>query len=314
MLHLNDFKSAQTRINSYIKQTPVSYHAPLNLHFKWENHQNTGSFKLRNALNKVLTLTPEQLQAGLVAASSGNHGKSVAYTAKLIGANARIFVPWYASEVKVNSIEEMGFCVERISGVYQDTENQARTVAMETGATYLSPYNDWEGIAGAGTIALEWFVQTSELSRLLIPVGAGALLVGIALAVRSIHPEIEIIGIQATASPYLHHQFYYGHMEKIEQQPTIMEGLAGALEPGAITIDWFPKVCDRVILVADSEVETAISYAYSNLGEIVEGSAAVGLAAVLAGKVSTLDRPTGALITGGNIDRQQHREICARLK
>ena len=150
--------------------------------------------------------------------------------------------------------------------------------------------------------------QTPQLSKLLIPVGAGALLVGVALAARSIRPDIEIIGIQASASPYLHHQFYYGQMEGIEEQPTIMEGLAGALEPNAITINWFCQVCDQVILVTDSEVKTAIFYAYHKLKQIIEGSAAVGLAAVLAGKVSAVEKPTGILVTGGNIDPQKHQE------
>ncbi|MBT9317752.1 threonine ammonia-lyase [Leptothoe spongobia] len=313
MLKLQDFEAAQARFGSYIQKTPVSYHQPLDVYFKWENQQNTGSFKLRGALNKILTLSPEELKSGLVAASSGNHGKSLAYAAQLIGVTAHIFVPWYASDVKVTAINDMGAQVERVPGVYQDTEVRAQSVVAETSATYVSPYNDWNGIAGAGTIGLEWLAQTPQLSRLLIPVGAGALLVGIALAARSIRPDIEIVGIQAEASPYLHHQFYHGHMDGIEQHPTIMEGLAGALESSAITIDWFCQLCDQVILVTDSEVETAISCAYHQLGEVIEGSAAVGLAAVLAGKISTADKPTGVLITGGNIDMTKHQEITRKL-
>ncbi len=313
MLKQEDFKAAQARIAAHIQHTPVSYHAPARLHFKWESQQRTGSFKIRGAFNTVLQLTDSQLQAGLVAASSGNHGLAVAFAAQQAGATAHIFVAADAPPVKVAAIESRGARVERVPGLYQEVEERAQAVADQRGATYLCPYNDWEGITGSGTIALEWLEQTPELSRLLIPVGAGALLTGVALAARSLRPDLEIIGVQAAASPYLYQQFYEGHMRGVSQQPTLMEGLAGALKPGAITIDWLPQMCDAMFLITEDEAATAVAYAYRELGETVEATGAVGLAAVLAGKVSAADRPTGVLISGGNIDADKHRDLCTRF-
>lgn len=304
-----DFESAQTRIAPYIWPTPVSYHAPLHLHFKWENQQRTGSYKFRSALNKVLTLRPEQLQAELVAASCGNYGKAVATAAQLVGAQARIFVPTYTPQTRVEHIKKLAARVEYVPGIYQDAEKRVRAVVKETGAIDFSPY-DSDTVAGNGSIALEWLAETPELTRLLIPVGGGGLIVGVALAARAICPEIEIIGVQAAASPYLYHQFYHGRMENVIEHPTLMQGLAGIPAVDGIIIDSLPQACDAIVLVTEEEVARAVAYAYHKLGQMVEASGAATLAAVLAGKVSTTDRPTGALISGGNIDDDELKSIC----
>lgn len=316
MLALVDFEDALARIAPYIVETPVSYHAPLRLWFKWENHQRTHSFKPRGALNKILALSPQSLGAGLVAASAGNHGQGVALAAQIAGASARIFVPASAPEVKVAGIQALGAIVERVPGNYGDTEAHAIDDARRTGATYVSPYNDREVIAGAGTVALEWLRQMqgreAGLQRWLIPLGGGGLIAGVGLVARALIPGVEVIGVQSEASPYLFQQYYTGNMEGVVEQPTLTDGLAGSVEPGAITIDLLPQVCDRVVLVTEDDIETAIAYASHELGEVIEGSSAVGLAAVLAHKVTVDDRPIGTLITGGNIDPAKHAAICAR--
>jgi len=304
-----DFTIARNCITPYIKQTPVSYDSALNLYFKWENQQYTGSFKLRSILNKILNLTLEQQNLEIITASSGNFGVGLAYVAEKFGLTTRIFIPEYTSSSKVAQIKRMGAIVEQIPGVYQDVENHAKFFATQINAIYLSSYNDWDMIYGNGTITLEWFEQTPKLSQLLIPLGSGALLSGMALAARYQYPNIKVIGIQAIASPYLHHQFHYGYMEGISQHMTIMEGLAGAPETNAITIDLISQLCDDVILLDDDDVERAIAYAYHKFGEIVEASGAVGLAAVLANKVSTKKCTTGVIISGGNIDSHTHSAL-----
>ncbi len=158
-------------------------------------------------------------------------------------------------------------------------------------------------ISGHGTIALEWFEQMQEdLSQILIPLGAGALLSGIALAARNLYPNIRIVGVQAASSPYLYSQFHHGHMENIVERPTIMEGLAGALEQGAVTIEMISELCDDVVLVDDEDAKKAVAYVWHEFGKIAEPSGVAGLAAVLTNKVSVEGHLTGTIISGGNID------------
>jgi threonine dehydratase len=247
-----------------------------------------------------------------VAASAGNHGQGVALAAQLAGTTARIFVPESTPQVKVTRMQQLGASVEHVHGYYGEAEARAIREAAQTGSTYVSPYNDPAVIAGAGTTALEWLEQAPELQRWLVPLGGGGLIAGVGVVARALRPDIEIIGVQSEASPYLYQQFYRGTMDDVVELPSLTDGLAGSVEPGSVTIDLLPRVCNQVVLVTEEDVARAIAYAYWELGEVVEGSAAVGLAAVLADKVSTVDRGTGALITGGNIDPDKHAAICAR--
>ncbi|NJN44343.1 MAG: pyridoxal-phosphate dependent enzyme [Anaerolineae bacterium] len=181
------------------------------------------------------------------------------------------------------------------------------------GIPFISPYNDQEVIAGAGTIALEWLDQVPALGRILVPAGGGGLITGVGLAAKAIRPEIEIIGVLSEASPYLYHHFYTGTMENVVELPTLTDGLAGAIEPGSITLDWLHQACDSIIQVTESEVGAAITYLFREMGETVEGSGAVGLAAVMAGKIRTDDCVTGTIVSGGNIDVNKLDSLLARL-
>jgi threonine dehydratase len=310
---LDDIQAARERIAPYIERSPVSESGALGLAFKWENHQRTHSFKPRGALNKVLSLSPQRLYAGLIAASAGNHGQGVALAAQLCAAKARIFVPQSTPEVKVARMLALGAQVERVPGLYGDAETRALAVAAVTGSTYVSPYNDAQVIAGAGTLALEWLEQAPHLQRWLVPLGGGGLIAGMGLVARALRPDLHVIGVQSVASPHLYQQFYHGHMDGVVEQPTLTDGLAGSVETGSITIDLLPRVCDAVVLVTEDEIGRAIAYAAKMLAEVIEGSAAVGLAAVLAGKVNVAERLTGALITGGNIDPARHAAVCGQF-
>ncbi len=310
MITLADVEQARQCIAPHVLRTPVTRDESLNLWLKWENRQHTHSFKPRGALNKVLSLSPAELQAGLVAASAGNHGQGVALAAGLVGAPVRVVVPESAAQVKVERMRQLGATVERVPGLYGDAETHALRLAARTAATYVSPYNDPRVIAGAGTLMLELLEQAPEVTRWLVPLGGGGLIAGVGSGARALNPRLQVIGGQSEASPYLYQQFYRGHMEGVVERPTLTDGLAGSVEAGSVTIDLLPQVCDGVVLVSEEEIAEAIRYAYRRLGEVIEGSAAVGLAAVLAGKLSTTDRPTGALITGGNIDPACHALIC----
>jgi len=307
-----DFNAARASLP--LSPTPTTYHEPLHLHFKWENFQPTKSFKVRGALHKILAMPPEQTQRGLITGSAGNHGQAVALAARQLNIPAQIFVPSATPRVKTDRMLSLGAEVIRVPGLYSEAEAQAIRTARQTGQTFVSPYNDPDIITGAGTVAVEWLTQVPALERILVPVGGGGLICGVGLAAKQINPNIEIIGVLSVASPYLYHQFYEGHMRDVVEQPTLTDGLAGAVEDGSITIDLISQAADAIIQLEEDEIAQAIVYAQNRLGETVEGSGAVGLAAVLAGKVSTTEKVTGAVVTGGNIDPDKLQQVLAASK
>ena len=309
MIPYANFLIAQNRIQAHVRRTPSTFDKKFHLYFKWENHQPTHSFKVRGALNKILAM--KELPPLLVTGSAGNHGQAVALAAQITGTQAWVFVPENTPTVKVNRMLELGAKVERVPGLFGDAEAKAIQTARVHSVPFISPYNDSEVIAGAGTIALEWLEQLPVLGRILVPAGGGGLISGVGLAAKALRPEIEIIGVLSEASPYLYHQFYYGHMREVVELPTLTDGLAGAVEAGSITLELIFQACDAFVQVSEAEVAQAVAYMYQQLGETVEGSGAVGLAAVMAGKVETT-RPTGVLVSGGNIDAEKLQGILTR--
>ncbi|NUM45893.1 MAG: pyridoxal-phosphate dependent enzyme [Anaerolineales bacterium] len=315
MFTLPTFQTAQTRLHPHLVPTPMTYATPAHLHLKWENHQPTHSFKVRGAINKILAMP--SLPPLLITGSAGNHGQAVAHAAQIASQStptqAWVFVPENTPHVKVNRMIALGAKVERVPGLFADAEAKAIRTAREHGVPFISAYNDRDVIAGAGTIALEMLAQTPTLTRILVPAGGGGLISGVGLAAKAVNPAIEVIGVLAEASPYLYHQFYYGHMRDVEEHPTLTDGLAGAVEPGSITLDLITQACDAIVQVTEAEVANAIAFLYRELGEVVEGSGAVGLAAVMAGKIRTDDRVTGTIVSGGNIDPEKLAHILAHI-
>ncbi len=304
-----DFDRAVSRIRGHVHRTPVTVDPDIGMSFKWESHQETRSFKVRGAFNKILALRP--LPARLITGSAGNHGLAVALAGQTLGIEVQVFVPRAAPEVKVSRMQDLGAKVSRVPGLFGDAEAQAILEARRQGVPFISPYNDPDVVAGAGTITLEWLDQQPDLGRILVPVGGGGLICGIGLAARKRRPDIEIVGVLSEASPYLYHQLYFGRMDRVVERPTLTDGLAGAVEPGSITIDLLAAAVDRIVQLEEAEIAAAIAHHYRQHKEIVEGSGAVGLAAVLSGKVATQDRPTGAVISGGNIDRSTLNRVLA---
>lgn len=295
-----DFDAALHRIRPHLPETPVTFLPSVGLHLKWESHQPTRSFKVRGAFNKMMAVAPAPPL--VITGSAGNHGLAVALAAKMLGIRARVFVPEAAPDVKVDRMRALGAEVVRVAGLYGDAEARAIGAAREAGAPFISPYNDVEIISGAGTIAMELLQQIPDLGRILVPVGGGGLIAGVGLAAKRLRPGIEVVGVLSEASPYLYQQFYAGHMRDVVELPTLTDGLAGAVEPGSITIDLISQAADRIEKVAEAQVAQAIARLFIETGEVVEGSGAVGLAAVLSGQVGTQDVPTAAIVSGGNID------------
>lgn len=309
ILTLLDFFSARERIQPHIQVTPVSLLDSAGLFLKWESHHPTRSFKVRGAFNKLLSADP--LPPRVITGSAGNHGQAVALAAQMLGIEAHIFVPEAAPNVKVDRMRALGAVVERVPGLYGDTEAKAIRTSKELGIPFISPYNDVLVIAGAGTIALEMLSQQA-VRRILVPVGGGGLIAGVGLAAKQINPGIEIIGVLSEASPYLYHQFYEGKMDHVVEKPTLTDGLAGAVEPGSITIDLITQAADAIVQVTEEAIGKAIAALHRETGETVEGSGAVGLAAVMSGLVRTDDAATAAIISGGNIDPEKLAAVLAK--
>lgn len=304
--------AAKDRISDKIIKTPCTYDSDLNAYLKWENYQKTGAFKLRGALNKVLALEPWEQERGLVAASAGNHGLGVAYAAGLVGTKATIFIPETSVFNKEEAIIKSGATVVKVKGGFSEAEKQAQLSAIKKGATWVSPYNDAQVIAGQATLGLEIIdqVQPFDARACLVPVSGGGLIAGIGLAFQYYDIPISLIGVQSENSAYFYSLYHKGTQRNIVETPSIADGLSGGVEKKSITIPLVRNLLDNFILVSDEEIEHAIAYAYFKHNEIIEGSAAVPIAAKIYNKIK--DQKTILVISGGNIASENHTKICKK--
>lgn len=310
---------ASRRLTGVIRPTPLTYDPRLNIYLKWESRQITGSFKARGALNKILTLQPWEFERGLVAASAGNHGQGVALAASQVGARAIIFASEHATPTKIQGMRSLGADVRLVAGGYGEAEQAGLAYAAESGATWISPYNDGQVIAGQATLALEVMQQikayippgSEQCLRWLVPIGGGGLCAGVACAIfnqdSESPPQHSLIGVQSEASPFFHAIFKTGSAEGVVELPSLADGLSGPVEENALTIPILKRYLDDILLVTEKEIQNAIRYAWQEYQEMIEGSAAVGLAAVLSGHLD--NSPAVVVISGGNIQPQLFENI-----
>jgi len=291
---LPEIEEARARLDGIARVTPVYRSETLSkligrdVHLKAENLQRTGSFKIRGAYNKIVTLPPERRAAGVVAASAGNHGQAVAWAAREVGAVARVFMPQDALMAKVDATRSYGAEVELAGPALEEALAAAQAYAAQTGATLVHPFEDPLVIAGQGTIGLELAEQVEGLETVVIPVGGGGLAAGIALALRAVLPRLRIVGVQATATLPGGSGF------------TIADGIA-VKAPGELTSSILDRVLDDLVAVEDEEISEAIVLLLERTKLVVEGAGAVGVAALLAGRVGG-SGPVVPLLSGGNID------------
>ena len=320
MIPFEWISQAAERIAPYIVRTPLTYDAERNLYIKWENRQVTGSFKARGAFNKVLLLEDWEREVGLVAASAGNHGQGLALTGQKVGATVEIFVSEHAIPAKVRAMRQLGALIHTIPGGYGEAEAAGKAYAEEQQKTWVSPYNDGQVIAGQGTLGLEirnaLTPHPSPVGRgvraLLVPVGGGGLLSGVGASMREQPHRPALIGVQAEASAFMHSLFYRGTQDDTPDLPTLADGLAGEVEPGSVTIPMAKQLAEQIVLVSENEIANAIAFAWREYGEKLEGAGAVGLAAVLSGKVP--ERPAVVVVSGGNVQPEVHAEIVGRAE
>jgi len=302
-------RDARRRIEGLVTSTPLLQAGRLWL--KCENHQPTGSFKVRGALNKILGASPRELAPGVVAASAGNHGLGVAFACKLRGTRATVVVTRDAVGAKVAGIIALGAEIVRVDGGYADAELEGKNLAHSRGAFWVSPYNDAEVIAGQGTIGLE-IVEQLELPlagrriTIYVPVSGGGLISGIGLAVKGLAADVRIIGVQAEAAPYIHTYLKGGDIRKVVETPTIADGLAGPVEEGSITLELIKTVVDDTQLVDEASIREALRWVRRETREWVEPSAAVGVAAALR---QDPEQEAVVILSGGNIDQALKDEL-----
>lgn len=312
MLPYEWISNARDRIAPFVTHTQITYDGVNDLFIKWESVQITGSFKVRGALNKILTLLPWEISPGIVTASAGNHGLGVAFAGEQVGANVTVFVPEDASPLKVTKIRSLGAVVRFVHGGYAEAERAGKQYTAATGSTWISPYNDGQVIAGQGTVCLEILKDIPESSKMtwVVPVGGGGLISGIACGLSVSEQKTEIVGVQSAASPYFHALYHHRNQLNVTERPTLADGLAGAIEENSLTIPVVRKYIHAIELVEEQELVDAMAYAWSCYGEPMEPSGAASLAAVLCGKVKS--RPAVIVVSGGNIDPKHHLDLVTR--
>jgi threonine dehydratase len=310
-------KAAQ-RVVNYIEKTPLTFDRDENLYIKWENHQITGSFKARGALNKILSLKDRERQAGLVTASAGNHGQGVALAGRMVGAKVTVFVSEHAVPTKLTAMRKLGAQIEMVSGGYGEAELAGKRYAASNRATWISPYNDGQVIAGQATLGLEVLQEIPYQTQLtwVVPVGGGGLISGIGASIKSNSIEkprsyptqrMRLIGVQSQASPFMYSIFHSGTQKGVKEEPSLADGLSGPVEEGSLTIPLVLRNVDDLILVKETEIKFAVAYAWRQYGERIEGSAAAALVPALTGKIP--NRPAVVIISGGNIEPEEHQRI-----
>jgi threonine dehydratase len=316
--HLNvtydDIRNAQKRIDQYVKKTPLERSPELaavagakNIWFKQENHQMTSSFKIRGVLNRMLLLTEDEREKGVITASSGNHGLAVTFVAKKLGIPAQVVVPDYTIQKKRQAILNNGAKLLEYGSTYDDAETHAYLLARHNDWINIHGSEDAAVIAGHGTIGLEMLEGNTQIDTLIIPAGGGGLLSGLSIVAKSIRKEIRVIGVQSIASSPWYHSFYSGRMVNVEYEDSLAEGLSGGIGQGCFNI--VHNLVDDIVLVQESDIAKAMAWLYKEHHLKVEGSAAVGVAALLAGYISGNDQNIGIVLTGGNVDEKMFEEL-----
>ena len=319
MVNLEDIEQAQKNIGSYAKPTPLTQSKFLselcggNVFLKWENQQPTHSFKIRGVINKLLSLTTEEKAKGIVTASAGNHGQAVAYGAQKLGFKAKIVVPTHTPQVKVDGIRQFGAELVLYGETYDEAEKKAKELAMQEGRLFISPYNDQCIVAGHGTVGLEILKDLPTVDSVIVPVGGGGLIGGIAIAVKSQKPNVRVIGVQSTASPVMYESLKAGRIVPAHRHEryTIAEGLVGAVEKDSITFSIALKYVDEVTLVREEWIRQAVYLLWKNEKQVVEGSGAAGVGWLMENKDLFIGQTVAVVISGGNIDPYLFNGILA---
>lgn len=271
------------------------------LYLKTENLQVTGSFKVRGAYYKISQLSEEERAKGVIACSAGNHAQGVALAATSMGIKSVVCMPDGAPIMKVESTKRLGAEVELVKGTYDDAHDRAVELQQETGMTFIHPYDDELVIAGQGTIGLEILEQLPDVEQIVVPIGGGGLIGGIAFAVKQLKPDCRIVGVQAAGAASMYLSRHAGGPTELRSVSTIADGIA-VKKPGDLTFALCQQYVDEVVTVSEDEIASAILALMEGQKTVAEGAGAVPVAAVMFGKVDTSEKKTVCVVSGGNVD------------
>jgi threonine dehydratase len=311
-----DVRAAAARLQGVLVRTPLTRSAALSarlgvdVYLKCEQLQRTGSFKLRGAYNALATLPAEARARGVVASSAGNHGLGLAYAARALGIRARVFVPATAPAVKRDGIAALGAEVDATHADYDAAHHAAERFAREHAFTFVNPCAGEPLLAGQGTVGLEILDELPGLRTIVVPVGGGGLVGGIAALLRDVAPTVRIVGAQSERTNAMAASLAVGHRVDVAVPPTLAEGLAGQIDDVGYAIG--RVALDEIVTVSEEAIARAIAWLAREHGMRVEGSGAVAVAALLAGAATVSDGPVAVVLSGGNIDDARWRELTGR--
>lgn len=292
-------------LKDIIRKTDVIHAPELNpeadIILKTENLQVTGSFKVRGAAYKISQLSAEEKQRGVIACSAGNHAQGVALAATKAGAKSLICLPDNAPISKIEATKKYGADVCLVPGVYDDAYNKALELRDSEGYTFVHPFNDEDVIAGQGTIGLEILEQVPDVDAVIVPVGGGGLISGVAFAIKQLNPNVKVYGVQAAGAPSMVKSVKEGKLKKLASVSTIADGIA-VKEPGDLTFDIVSQYVDELVTVTDDEIAAAILALIEQQKLCAEGAGAVSVAAAMFNKVPVAGKKVVCLVSGGNID------------
>jgi threonine dehydratase len=314
--------AARRRIAPFVRRTPLVHSAWLSeaaggrVALKLESLQLSNSFKTRGAFNAVIARR-ERRRAGdppltLVTASAGNHGRALAAAAEAFGLPLVVFTPANAAQTKLDAIRRHGATLRADARDYDEAERQALAYASAQGAAFVSPYNDIDVITGAATIALELFEDRPGVSSIVVPIGGGGLISGVAAATKAINPDVRVIGVEAEASAAFQTSVRAGRLVPIVPGPTLADGLGGNPDPETITFGFIQQHVDDIVAVSERDLERAIAGLVEFEHLIAEGAGAVTTAAVMTGQIGRAGSDVVVLVTGANIDRQKLASVLEK--
>jgi threonine dehydratase len=314
-LSLTDIRAAAAQIKGRMEETPCRLSKTLSeitgaeIYLKFENLQYTASFKDRGSLVKLLSLPDDERRNGVIAMSAGNHAQGVAHHASQLGVPATIVMPEGTPNIKIRQTELLGATVVVKGDTVDESADVARQLEKAGGLTFIHPFDDVDVIAGQGTVGLEMLEAVPDLNCLVVPVGGGGLISGMAIAAKALSPDIEVVGVETEVYPSVYNAFT-GENQPIGGQ-TIADGIA-VKKPGGLTVPIIRELVSDIITVPESEIENAINMLVAIEKTVVEGAGAVGLAAVLANRDKFAGRKVGLVLSGGNIDTRMLASILMR--
>ena len=308
MLTLDKVYHAQYALKDATRNTDIIYSPVLSeqsgceVYLKTENLQLTGSFKIRGAYYKISKLSDEEKAKGVIACSAGNHAQGVALASKKFGVKAKICMPDGAPLSKVEATKSYGAEVILVPGVYDDAHSEAERLKEKFGYTFIHPFDDEDVIAGQATVGLEILNELKDVDAIVVPVGGGGLISGVAFAVKSLNPAVKVYGVQSVGAPSMANSVHGHKIQTLSSVSTIADGIA-VKEPGTLTFDICSKYVDDIVTVTDDQVSAAILDLIEKQKMIAEGAGAVALAAVTYNKIPNIKgKKVVCLISGGNID------------